>query len=373
MTVVLAVLGAALVGLAWLSVLAGLVVPRRTRDPLTRGVTLTVDWAFRLVTSRIHRYRARDRVLAGEAAVILLAQLVVWLGFFYLGFALLIHGVGGRGIGNAFAQAGSSLFTLGYAGPDTASLSFIDYLAAATGLIVVALQIGYLPTLYSAFNRRETEVTLLSSRAGTPAWGPEILARTRFGVGEADAGALMDQFYLDWERWAADVSESHSNYPVLMRFRSPAKYSSWVVALVAVMDSAALWLALSPSRAPMHEARLCLRMGFTALQEIAGTVGIPVNRNPDPDEELLLTYADYLVGIERIKSTTFVMDRSPEEAWPDFRGWRVNYEAAAYALARRLDVVPAPWTGARRTGDTTVAPHRPPNRHPTPYVPPPTE
>ncbi|EWT03165.1 hypothetical protein N865_01765 [Intrasporangium oryzae NRRL B-24470] len=369
MSVVVAVLGIAVVVLTWVSVLGVLVVPRRTREPLTRAVNALTDAGFRLLTTRVHSYRRRDRILAGQAAVVILVQLGAWLCLFYLGFALILHSIDRNGIRDAFAQAGSSLFTLGYAGPDTGPLSVVDYVAAATGLVVVALQIGYLPTLYSAFNRRETEVTLLASRAGTPAWGPEILARTRFGVGEDDEGAVMDEFYLGWERWAADVSESHANYPVLMRFRSPAKYSSWVVALVAVMDSAALWLALSPGRAPAVEARLALRMGFTALHEIAETLGIPFDRDPDPDGELALSYGEFLTGIERIRSTTFVMERSAEEAWPDFRGWRVNYEPVAYALAERLDVVPAPWTGTRRTGDATVEPIRPPNRRPTPAAP----
>ena len=178
----------------------------------------------------------------------------------------------------------------------------------------------------------------------------------------------MDQFYLQWERWAADVSESHTNYPVLSRFRSPGSYSSWLVALVAVMDSAALWLALSPGSAPAVEARLALRMGFTALRAIARTFGMTVQDDPDPDSTLRLSYSDYLAGIERIASTSFRMERSPEQAWPDFRGWRVNYEAVAYDLAARLDAVPAPWTGPRRTGDEPMAPIRPANRTPTPYA-----
>jgi hypothetical protein len=194
-----------------------------------------------------------------------------------------------------------------------------------------------------------------------------VLARTRFGFGAEDDGAVLDEFYLQWERWAADVSESHTNYPVLIRFRSPAKYSSWLVALVAVMDSAALWLALSPSRAPAPAARLALRMGFLALRSIAETVGLPADHDPDPDAPLRLTYEEYLEGIGRIASTTFVMERTPEEAWPDFRGWRVNYEPVAYALAALLDAVPGPWTGPRRTGDATMAPLRPQNRKPTPY------
>jgi hypothetical protein len=363
----MALVGTAVVLRTWMSVISALVVPRRSRDRVSRAVTQTVDRIYRIATSRIRSYARRDRMLATQAPLSILAQLIVWLVLFYAGFALLIGAFDREGLSHALAQAGSSLLTLGYAGPSDAPLTAIDYVAAATGLVVVALQIGYLPTLYSAFNRRETDVTLLSSRAGTPPWGPEVLARTRFGFGAEDDGAVLDEFYLQWERWAADVSESHTNYPVLIRFRSPAKYSSWLVALVAVMDSAALWLALSPSRAPAPAARLALRMGFLALRSIAETVGLPADHDPDPDGPLRLTYEEYLEGIGRIASTTFLMERTPEEAWPDFRGWRVNYEPVAYALAALLDAVPGPWTGPRRTGDVTMPPLRPQNRMPTPY------
>ncbi len=98
------------------------------------------------------------------------------------------------------SQAGSSLPTLGCSGPNGTETTVVDDLAAACGLVVVALQVGYLLTLYGTLNRREVEVTLLTSRAGLPAWGPEILARTRYGFGEQDEAAVMDAFYLQWER-----------------------------------------------------------------------------------------------------------------------------------------------------------------------------
>ncbi len=367
MSVLLAVLGAVLVALTWGSVIRTLVVPRRSRDRISLAVDRAVTHLYRVLTRWVRDYPRRDRRLASQASTTILAQLLVWLGLFYVGFGLLLQLFDEVSGADAFAQAGSSLFTLGYAGPNSAPLTAIDYLAAATGLVVVALQVGYLPTLYSAFNRRETEVTLLSSRAGTPAWGPEILARTRFGMTSEDDGAVMDDFYLQWERWAADLSESHTNYPVLTRFRSPAALTSWLVALVAVLDSAALWMALAPTTAPTVQARLCLRMGFTALRSIAETLGLPVDDDPDPDTDLVLTYEEYLTGVARIASTTFRTERTPEQAWPDFRGWRVNYESVAYALMDRLDAVPGPWTGSRSSGDRPVEVLRPQNRTPTPY------
>jgi hypothetical protein len=358
--------GATLVALTWASVITTVVVPRRSRARIGRAVDHLVDAVYRTITRGMNDYTNRDRWLATQASTTILAQLVAWLCLFYVGFALLLAPFDGS-VGHAFAQAGSSLFTLGYAGPDSASLTAIDYVAAATGMIVVALQIGYLPTLYAAFNRRETEVTLLVSRAGSPPWGPEILARTRFGIPEGGVGIDMGDFYGDWERWSADLSESHTNYPILTRFRSPHELSSWLVAQLAVLDSAALWLSLSPSTVPTIQARLCLRMGFTALRSIAGSVGLDVDPDPDPDGDLQLSYDDFLEGVARIASTSFSIDRTAEEAWPDFRGWRVNYEGVAYALADRLDAVPGPWTGSRRTGDRPIEPVRPANRRPTPH------
>ncbi len=362
-----AVVGGVLVLGTASSVVSSLVVPRRSRSRVPVLVDRLVDAAYRAVCRPLRSFARRDAVLATQASTTILLQLAVWLLLFLTGFSLLLWPLDGRGLGHAAAQAGSSLFTLGYAGPDSGALTVVDYTAAACGLVTVALQVGYLPTLYGAFNRRETEVTLLTSRAGTPAWGPEILARTRFGFGEDDEGAVMDAFYLGWERWAADLAESHTNYPVLTRFRSPQPLSDWLVGLVAVLDSAALWMALAPSRAPAVECRLCLRMGFTALRAIAETLGVEVDHDPDPDAPLLLPHDAYLAGLARIGTTSFRTERTAEQAWPDFRGWRNNYEAVAYALALRLDAVPAPWTGPRRSGEEELTPVRPPNRTPTPH------
>ena len=154
----------------------------------------------------------------------------------------------------------------------------MDIAAGATWAIVVTLQIAYLPSLYDAFNRREALVAMLESRAGLPAWGPEVLARHQL-VGIIDA---LPSLYADWERLAADLAESHTTYPVLLLFRSPEPWYSWVVGLLAVLDAAAMDLALSPD-ASSSQARLCLRMGFTTFNRIAKTLGWPVDPDPSPE------------------------------------------------------------------------------------------
>jgi hypothetical protein len=237
--------------------------------------------------------------------------------------------------------------------------------AAVTGLVTVTLEIAYLPTLYAAFSRREAEVVLLNARAGVPSWGPELLARTHYalGTGVSALGTLPD-LYARWERWAADVAESHTSYTPLVRFRSPRPLSSWVIALLAVLDSAALILALSPGSAPVVPARLCLRSGFVCFREVAMVLGIDVPEEIEEGTQISLSYPEFLDAVERLRAVDFPIERDPAQAWPDFVGWRATYEQAAYAVAAEVDAVPALWSGPRRWDSPAIAPSRPPAGHP---------
>jgi hypothetical protein len=356
-----AVAGAVLVLAAWASVIRTLVVPRRAGTWVTRWVHPMVIRAFQLATSSIADYRRQDRVLAGQAAAILLAQLAAWLGVAFLGYALLLWPVAKGGIASAFTDAGSSLFTLGFFAPAGAAPVVIVFAAAMTGLVILTLQIAYLPTLYAAFNRRETEVALLNARASVPSWGPELLARTHYGLGSGVSTLdTMPELYAQWERWAADVAESHTTYLPLARFRSPRPLSSWVTALLAVLDSAALFLALSPESAPEVPARLCLRAGYVCFNQVARAMGINLPGEPDPQGGISLTYDEFLDAVARMREVGFPVERNPAEAWPDFAGWRVNYERAAYAVAYAVDAVPALWSGPRRNHAPAIPPIRPP-------------
>ncbi len=291
-------------------------------------------------------------MLAVQAPVTLLGTLLAWLALFLVGFSLLFMAFGAS-LAMGLRDAGASLFALGFAVLDATSLT-ITVLAAATGLVVVALQIGYLPTLYAAYNRRESLVTVLASRTGVPAWGPEVLVRHQL-VGITDS---MPDLYSQWESFAADVAESHTNYPVLVYFRSPHPYRSWVIGLLAVLDSAALYLALAPSHAP-SEARLCLRMGYTCLRDIAGTLGIAISDDPRPTDPVQLSEQEFAHAVGYIQSSGFPVERSAAQAWPDFRGWRVNYEHAATALAQATEAPHALWSGGRRLRSQPIAPGRP--------------
>lgn len=357
---VAAAIGVLLVLLAWSSVTGTLIVSRSVRGYLTRCVDMVVGWSYDIVTAKIEDYKRRDRVLATQAAAILLSQLAIWLGISFLGFTLLFWPFDSRGLASAFLEAGSSLFTLGYTEPSGATPAVIVFAGAVTGLVFVALQIGYLPTLYSAFNRRETEVALLNARGGVPSWGPELLARTHYALGSGMSTLdTMPELYTRWERWAADVAESHTTYLPLVRFRSPGPLSSWAISLLAVLDSAAMFLALSPEAAPEIPARLCLRGGFQCFNRVARAMGTDIPMEADPSTGISISYADFLAAIARLREVDFPIERDPEQAFADFAGWRVNYERAAYAITLAIDAPPAPWSGPRRHLTPTIDPARP--------------
>jgi hypothetical protein len=364
--VVAAVVGGLLVITAVSSVTVTLIVSRQINSQLTRWVDKTVDWIYQQVVGRFGDAHRRDQLRATQAAAVLLGQLVAWLVVAYVGFGLLLWPFASRGVVSAFLESGSSLFTLGFAEPAGTAPAVIVFLAAGTGLAILTLQIAYLPTLYAAFNRRETQVALLNARAGVPSWGPELLARTHYALGSGVSTLdTMPDLYERWETWAADVAESHTNYPVLVRFRSPEPMSSWVISLLAVLDSAALFLALSPKEAPVVPARLCLRGGFRCFNRVARTMGFDIPEEPLPEAGTSLTYDDFLAAVARMREVGFPIEREPAEAWPDFVGWRVNYEQAAYAVAAAVYAVPALWSGPRRHPVTPVPPIRPrPGRPP---------
>jgi len=365
-----AVVGGLLVLAAAISVVGTLIVPRPVGSWLTRLVDKAVNGLFRVATAPVRSYRRRDQVLAAEAAVLLLAQLGAWLIVFYLGYALLFWPFV-PDITDALITAGPGLWGIGGIGSAEvtgAGPRIIQDLSALSGIITITLQISYLPALYGAFNRRENEIALLTARAGIPSWGPELLARTRYALGSGLSTIdTLPELYERWEAWAADLAESHTTYLPLVRFRSPKPRNSWVVSLLAVLDSAALYLSLSPGSAPEVQARLCLRSGLICFGEVARAMGLNVPQADAPDMAagIDLTYEDFLEAVQRLREVDFPIERDPEEAWPEFVGWRVNYEKAAYELAWAVSAVRAPWSGPRLHPDPVIYPLRPaPGRPP---------
>jgi hypothetical protein len=342
-----AVAGGGLVIAAWASVIGTLVVPRRASGWVTRWTDRIVDWAFTVAGGTGADYRRRERVRVAQGVTLLIVQFVVWLGSSLIGFSLLLWPFVTGGITHAFTVAGGSMTTLGFSASAGTIPPAIVFAAAASGLVIVAPQIAYLPALYGAYIRRETEVALLNTRAGEPSWGPELLARTSLTESEASASETLSGLYAQWERWAVDVAESHSAYLPLVRFRSSDPRTSWVTALLAVLDSAALFEALSPKSLPVP-ARHCLRAGYLCFRQIARAMHLDAPEDPHPDDPIALSYEEFLDAVTHLRNAGWPIQRDLAEAWAHFHGWRVNYEQAAYALAFAVDAPPALWSGPRR-------------------------
>jgi hypothetical protein len=335
------------------SVVETTVVPRGTRSRITGTVSGVVQFGFQFIADRFDRWERRDRVWALSGPTFLMLLLAAWLTLLLGSLTLVMAPFAHHSLHDAFLVAGSSLLTLGVAIPNHVVPVALVFAAAATGLVIVALQIAYLPTLYGAFNRREVQVTVLDALAGSPAWGPEVLARFAL-IDSLDA---LDPMYVRWIEWSADLSESHVAYRPLMYFRSPTPTRSWVVAWLAVLDAAALHLALCPTTAP-RSARRLLRVGYRSLQEVAVAAGLgptPVPADATSD----LTDADIEAAVDHLAAAGMPLERTAKEAMADFRGWRVNYEMPAYALAEHIDAVPALWSGPRRRRGERLAPLRP--------------
>ena len=349
-------IGIILLILTWHSVIVTTIQPRTVTSYITFLGWAPVNALFQFLASRTHRYERKDRLLALLAPVSLLMMLVIWLLLFLVSYTLIFWPLVGD-LATGFDLAGSSLFTLGFAALHQGGPTALEFIAAATGMIIIALQIGYLPTLYGAFNRRETLVTALNIRAGSPSWGPEILARHQ----APRARAILPALFAAWETWAADIMESHSSYPWLLVFRSHETLHSWSVSLLAVLDAAALYLALAPDEAP-EEAHQCVQSGIVALGKLGRLAQNP--RGSSPEEvsgihrknssdgaaasEITLPFDRFREAYEYLQSTEFPVLRSVEDAWATFSGWRARYEADAYALNDFTVAVPAPWSGSRR-------------------------
>jgi hypothetical protein len=336
------IVGIFIVGSTSLSVFTTLVVPRVSSSRAMRTVARTIGVIARAVLPRLPSYEVRDRLMSVVGPAAMVSLFVLWLGFLVVGFGLIVWWTSGEDIASALAISGSSVFTLGIAVSPASGSRAVEIVGAGVGLLVIALEIAYLPALYNAFSTRETQVTLLATRSGTPAWGPEILARHHM-LQTIDE---LPSLYADWERWAAAVSESHANYPALLWFRSPVSSRSWLLSLVAMMDSAALYHSVSPSQTP-RQARLFLSMGTNCLRSMAGALHISYDPDPLPTAGTRLTKEEFTDGFERLEEVSFPLERELDDAWRHFEGWRINYESIVDVLTGLVMPPPAPWFIAR--------------------------
>lgn len=320
------------------SVMKTLIVPRRSWSLIPAVIGRNGYHVFHGIAVRLRSYDLADRFLGFLAPTVIIGILASFLASFVVGFALLLLPWGDLTFGDALRESGSSVFTLGFLATNEPVPLALDILGGATGMIFVALTIGYLPTLYSEVRKREAVVKQLEGWTGVPSWGPEILAR--FSM----AGALdrLPALYASWDVWSARVADSHMKYPVLTHFRLPRAGNHWLIALLAVMDAAALDIALRPD-ADHATARLLLNQGTNCLQ----SVSYPMRRVAPVDDVPGIDEADFDEGVDRLRAAGFLEHRSADEAWLPFAELRSHYAPRAYQLAYWTIASPAPWSGGR--------------------------
>ena len=319
-----------------LSAVRTFVVPRGDNDPLSRLAFRVIYAAFKLVAPPSRPYEFRDRIMAYYGPIALILLPAWWLVLLVLGFAA-IYWVLGEPATDAMITSGSSLLTLGFLRPPTTAGEIVAFVEAAIGLALVALLISYLPTIYSSFSRRELLVNLLEVRADSPP-SPVVMITRMHRLSGLEA---MHDLWERWEQWFAEVEETHSSLPVLVFYRSQQHDHSWVNAAGAVMDAAALMR--SSVAAPWDvQADLTIRAGYLALRRIATYFQIPFDPHPGPMDATSVDRAMFerALDVLAVSGVPLVEDR--DQAWRDFNGWRVNYDALLRGL-EKLTMAPTPW------------------------------
>ena len=334
--------GALLVLVALDSAVRTFVLPRGAVVPYTRLVFVAVRRVFDLRLRFAKSYESRDRVMALYAPLTLLILPATWLVLVITGFTGMFRALGVATWRDAFTVSGSSMLTLGFVRPVDLPTTALAFVEAAMGLGLIALLIAYLPTIYTAFSRREATVAALATRAGTPPSAVDLLIRAH-RIGRLDQ---LDELWITWQSWFAELEETHTSLAVLVFFRSPQPDRSWVTAAGAVLDSAAF--VNSTVDVPWTpQAGLCVRSGFIALRAIGDFFEVPYDPDPAPTDPISIARDEFDSACATLAAAGVPLKADLDQAWRDFAGWRVNYDTVLLALAA-LTVAPyAPWSSDR--------------------------
>jgi hypothetical protein len=344
--------------LALLDAFQTVIVPRRAtgRFRITR-IFYIITWApWSWLATRINIERKRETILSFYGPLSLVLLIVIWAGALVLGFALIFYGLGspfadplGRTVGfrSDIYVSGTTLFTLGLGDvvPRQYIIRDLVILEAGMGLGFVAMVIGYFPVLYGAFSRREVIISLLDARAGSPPTAVELLRRHSFDGGNAALVLLLEE----WERWSAELLESHISYPLLCYFRSQHTHQSWLSGLTSVLDTCALLISGVQDR-PARQAQLTFAMARHALVDLAQVFSLgPVTDMPDrlSEKNFSLLYDQMCQSGVRLCRDAHSSVR--------LRQMRQLYEGYAEALSRYLCMPLPPWIAERPHKDNWLS------------------
>jgi hypothetical protein len=334
-----------------------IILPRRAtgRFRLTRifYIATWTPWVF--LTKRFCNARKRETAFSYYGPMSLIFLLATWAGAMVIGFALIYYSLGSpfndpaqrAGFLSDVYVSGTTLFTLGLGDvvPHIGFVRGIVILEAGTGFGLLAVVMGYFPVLYGAFSRREVSISLLDARAGSPPTAAELMRRHSYEGAEQALSLLL----VEWERWSAELLESHISYPLLCYFRSQHTNQSWISALTSVLDTSALLIAGVRG----HEARqaqLTFAMARHALVDLSQIFNLAPVRNaldrlpPERYEKLYAMLCQSGVSVCR--------DGASYERLTDMRAL---YEGYAEALSDYLCMPLPPWIADQPHKDNWLA------------------
>jgi hypothetical protein len=274
MTLIEVILGFMLLSMALWDAFEVIILPRRVthRFRFARFFYRSTWRLWSAVAEWVRPDKRRETYLSIFGPLSLLMLLSVWAAGIITGFAMVHWGLGtplnisggSAPFSTYLYMSGTTFFTLGLGDvtPLAPSGRALVVVQAGVGFGFLAIVIAYLPVLYQAFSRREVSISLLDARAGSPPNAGELLRRHGQDMKE------LDQLLYDWERWSAELLESHLSYPVLGYFRSQHTNQSWLAALTAILDTCALVIA-GISGGPTRQAQLTFAMARHAVVDLA--------------------------------------------------------------------------------------------------------
>jgi ion channel len=328
-----------------------ILVPRRIgrRIRLTRYFYMITWRAWRAVARRVRKPSRREALLGFFGPLSLLLLLSCWAAGLIFAFALLElatssrAGAGTVDFGVQLYMSGETFFTLGFGDftPTTGPGRMLAVLEAGLGFGFFGTVIGYLPTMYGAFAQREIEISLMDARAGSPPTAAEFLRRATPVGGDG----LCDELLAAWERWSAQLLETHISYPQLAYYRSQHGNQSWLGALTTILDSTSLLLARAEATSA-SQAQLTFAMARHALVDITQ---IFVTRFKPAASERLTSESWRLLRARLADASVLPPTTDGFEA--RLAELRLLYEPYAQALAAFLLFDLPPWVHAQPRRD----------------------
>ncbi len=337
--------GIALIIVVLVDAFETIVFPRRvTRRLRLVRLFYRVTWRlWRFIVRTVFRGRRQENYLSFFGPLSLPLLLVVWALMLISGFGLLYWALGnalrtpegGASLGACLYFSGTSFFTLGLGdiSPNTHVARFLVVLESGMGFAFLALVISYLPALNASFSRREVNISLLDARAGSPPTAAEMLRRHA----RDSAQDSLVQLLHGWERWSAELLESHLSYPVLVYFRSQHDNQSWLAALTAILDASA-FLMTNGKGAVVRQAQLTFAMARHAIVDLA-LVLHTVPQKPPSDRMTAETFA----SLHDMLAEEGMDLRKGREGANELSELRRTYEPHLHALSLRLRLALPPW------------------------------